>query len=98
VKVIWSPLARDQVLQAFASIAAERPESASRWLERVLSRVAALESFPDMGRVVPEVRRSSVREVLVPPYRLTYRRDAEQVVILALRHSRRDVDCDELGC
>jgi toxin ParE1/3/4 len=96
VKVVWSPLARDQVVQAVAWIAAERPAAALRWFERVLQKAAALESFPDMGRMVPEVQRSSVREVLVDPYRLIYRRDKGQVAILALRHCRRYLARDEL--
>jgi toxin ParE1/3/4 len=96
LKVIWSPLARDQVVQAVAAIAAERPPAALRWFEDVVNRAAVLESFPDMGRMVPEVGRASIREVLVEPYRLIYRRDGTAVVILALRHCRRDLAQDDL--
>jgi toxin ParE1/3/4 len=96
VKVIWSPLARNQVVQAVAVIAAERPAAGLRWLEEVVNKVAALESFPDMGRMVPEVRRTSIKEVLVEPYRVIYRRDRTEVVILALRHCRRDLAEDSL--
>ncbi|MBN1461813.1 MAG: type II toxin-antitoxin system RelE/ParE family toxin [Armatimonadetes bacterium] len=96
MKVVWSPLVRDQVVQAFGAIAAERPAAARRWFEEVLRKAGALESFPDMGRMVPEVGRSSIREVLVAPYRLIYRRDKHQVVILALRHCRRGLARDEL--
>jgi toxin ParE1/3/4 len=96
VKVVWSPLARDQVAQAFDAIAAERAEAASRWFETLLSKTGALESFPDMGRMVLEVGRPSVREVLVAPYRLIYRRDTHQVVILALHHWRRILVREEI--
>jgi toxin ParE1/3/4 len=96
VKIVWSPLARDHVAQAFASIAAERPSAALRWLEDVIDKTTALGSFPDMGRMVPEVRRPSVREVLVPPYRLLYRRDETEVLILALHHARRELAGHEL--
>jgi toxin ParE1/3/4 len=96
VRVIWSPLARDQVVQAVAAIAAERPPAALRWFEEVVQKTAALESFPDMGRMVPEVRRTSIREVLVAPYRLIYRRGRTELVILALRHCRRSLAQDSL--
>jgi len=83
-------------VQAFGAIAAERPAAARRWLEEVLRKAGALESLPDMGRMVPEVGRSSIREVPVTQYRLIYRRDKHQVVILALRHCRRASVCGEL--
>jgi plasmid stabilization system protein ParE len=50
-----------------------------------------------MGRMMPEASRPDVREVLVEPYRLVYRRDPEEVVILGVFHSRQDVDADSLG-
>jgi len=96
VKVVWSPLARDQIVRAFEAIAAERPEAARHWFEEALRKAGALESFPDMGRMVSEVQRSSIREVLVVPYRLIYRRVKHQVVILALHHCRRDLAHREL--
>ena len=96
MKIVWAPLARDHVAQAFASIAAERPSAAIRWLEEVIDKVAVLGSFPDMGRMVPEAQRVSLREVPVPPYRLIYRRDETEVVILAVHHARRELEADEL--
>ena len=91
MRVVWSPLARDQVVEAFASLAADRPAAALAWFEEVLRTADALRSFPDMGRRVPELRRAYVREVLVHPYRLIYRREQDRVVILVLHHCRRDL-------
>ncbi len=96
MKVIWSPLASDHVAQAFASIAAERPSAALRWLEEVIDTATSLGSFPDMGRMVPEAQRPSLREVIVPPYRLIYRRDEAEVIILAVHHTRREFTAHEL--
>jgi toxin ParE1/3/4 len=96
VRIVWSPLAVDQAEQAFASIGAERPAAARRWLEELFDRTSSLAHFPDMGRIVPETRRPAVREVLVAPYRVIYRRDDTQVVILAVRHVRRDFDGKDL--
>ena len=92
MKVVWSPLACDQVVQAVASIAAERPPAALRWFEEVLHKAAALESFPDMGRMVPEVRQSSVREVLVAPYRLrvVYNATTSPTVVVTVFFDRRE--------
>jgi len=46
--------------------------------------------------MVPEAQRPSLREVLVPPYRLIYRRDETEVVILAAHHARRDLAASNL--
>ena len=62
------------------------------WLERVLERVRSLADYPDSGRVVPELQRDDVRELIVPPYRVMYRRTADAVEIAAVRHAARDFD------
>jgi len=47
--------------------------------------------------MTPEAGRPEVREVVVEPYRLIYCRDPDEVVIIGVFHSRRDVDADSLG-
>jgi toxin ParE1/3/4 len=88
VRVVWSPLARDQAAEAVALIAAERPAAATGWLDTVVSKAGSLALFPDMGRMVPELQRPAIREVLVAPYRMIYRRDETEVIILAVIGAR----------
>lgn len=97
MKVIWAPLAREQVADAFAFISAERPSAAVRWFERVVESAGSLSVFPDIGRMMPEAGRSEVRQVLVDPYRLIYRRDPDTVVIIGVFHFHQDVDADDLS-
>lgn len=40
----------------------------------------ALEEFPRAGRVVPEVRRDTIRELIQGPYRIVYRVEVEDTV------------------
>jgi toxin ParE1/3/4 len=94
VKVIWAPLAEDQVADAFAYIAADRPAAALKWFERIVLKTESLSALPDQGRMVPEAQRQSIREVLVNPYRVVYRREDETVVILTVQHERRDLNLD----
>jgi toxin ParE1/3/4 len=96
VKVIWAPLAQEQVADAFAYIAADRPAAALKWFERVVSKTESLSALPDQGRMVPEADRESLREVLVDPYRVVYRRDADAVLILTVQHERRDLDLGDV--
>jgi plasmid stabilization system protein ParE len=92
VRLIWSPLADAQVDDAVAFIAADDPAAARAWLERLLERVRSLADYPDAGRMVPELQREDVRELIVPPYRVIYRRTAYAVEIAAIRHGARQFD------
>ncbi len=92
MKVVWSPLANDQVDEAVAFIAADDPAAALEWLERLLERVKSLAAYPDSGRIVPELERDDIRELIVSPYRVIYRRRAEFVEIASIRHGAREFD------
>jgi toxin ParE1/3/4 len=96
VKVVWSPLAERRALEAVDAIAADRPQAAAAWLEELLARVGTLERFAKRGRVVPEIAKPNYRQVFHYPYRIIYRVDAAQVVILTIRHGRRDWDPTEV--
>jgi plasmid stabilization system protein ParE len=80
-----------------AFIARDRPETAMAWLQRVLDESASLAESPDRGRVAPETSRQDVRELIVNPYRLVYRRAADVVTITMVVHGRRLLDVEDLG-
>jgi plasmid stabilization system protein ParE len=97
VKVIWAPLAEEQVADAFAYIAAERPAAALKWFERVVAATESLSELPDQGRMVPEAQRQSVRELLVEPYRVVYFRGDDGLLILTVQHERRDLNLGDIA-
>ena len=96
MKVVWSPLATQQALDAVAYIAGDRPDTAVEWLEELLERVALLELFEELGRVVREIGLPAFREFPHAPYRIIYRVDPTRVVILTLRHMRQDWDAADV--
>lgn len=96
MKVIWSPLAERRALEAVDAIAKDRPRAAAAWLDELLTRVGSLDRFAKRGRVVPEIGRPEYRQVMHYPYRVIYRVDAGQVVILTIRHGRRAWDPAEV--
>ena len=57
MRLVWSPLAEQQVDEALSYIAADDAAAARRWLEELLERVDSLRRFPDSGRVAPELGR-----------------------------------------
>jgi plasmid stabilization system protein ParE len=46
--------------------------------------------------MAPELRRPEIRELLVAQYRIPYRRDDDQVTVLAVLHDRRDFALEDL--
>ena len=97
MKVIWAPLAEEQVAEAFAYIAAERPAAALKWFERVVTATEPLSELPDQGRMVPEAQRQSVGELLVEPYRVVYFRGDDRLLILTVQHERRELDLEHIA-
>jgi len=97
VRLVWSPLADRQVDEVLAYIAADDAAAARRWLEELFERVDALRSFPDSGRVIPELGREEIRELLVDSYRVIYRHRGDLVEIAVIRHQARHFDEDELA-
>jgi toxin ParE1/3/4 len=96
VRVGWTEHAYSQLHEAMAFIARNRPEAAMAWLELILHAGASLSELPDRGRVVPEAAREEVRELIISPYRLIYRRDANMVTITMVVHERRDLDPEDV--
>ena len=97
MKVLWSPLAELRALEAVDAIAAARPRAAAAWLDKLLDRVASLSRLAKRGRVVPEIGKTAYREIFQHPYRIIYRVDAAQVVVLTIRHTRRAWDPAEVS-
>lgn len=97
MKIVWSPLALDRVSEHADFLSAENPAAAERWIDLVFNAIARLADFPLSGRLVSELKRSDVREILCSSFRIIYRIDAAQVTILTLRHTRQAPDAEEFA-
>ena len=89
MRVRWTKRARAQLLEIFDYIAAERPMTAERVVERLKSGTRGLARYPLRGRKVPEFDNPAIRERLVSPYRIIYTVQADDIFILAVYHGRR---------
>ncbi len=52
--------------------------------ERLFDATAQIERFPRSGRVVPEISRDDIRELIVGDYRIVYRLEGEIAVLLTV--------------
>lgn len=97
MRVVWSPLAIDRVDEIARRIAGDRPRAAREWVNQLFASVRRLEAFPRSGRTAPEVEhRANVRELIDGDYRVIYRVDRDQIVVLTVRHSRQVTTADDL--
>lgn len=97
MNVVWSPRALDQVATIANEIAADRPAAADRWVDSTLAAVWRLASFPESGRMVPEVLGGQIREVISGSYRIIYTIEPSQVSVLTVRHQRQSTTHDDLS-
>jgi len=89
MKVIWTPRAQQRLQEIHDYIAKDQPGNAERWVARVLDRGEQIGEQPRSGRVVPEYRRETLREVFEGDYRIIYRIRSRQVDVLTVRHGAR---------
>ena len=96
MRVVWAPRAIARASEIARYIAAERPGSAGPWVEDLFALAASLRRHPRVGRNVPEAGRDELREVLHGKYRLIYRIEPTRLVVLTVRHGRRQWDPSEV--
>ncbi len=96
MKIIWSPLAVDRASQIAGYIAKDKASAAEKWINDVFTKVGQLKSFPEIGRIVPEISDSHFRELLYGNYRIIYRIETKQISILTIRHGKQILPIDEI--
>lgn len=80
-KLIWSPASRDDLRDIVSFISRDSPPRAETFAYRLVAETDKLQDFPEIGRVVPEYRVSTIREVFLRSYRIVYRVDHERKLV-----------------
>ena len=96
MQVIWTDPALDRAREIAVHIARDDPDAAARWADRLFDAVEQLATFPDSGRVVPEMGRRTVRELIFGAYRVFYRIGSD-VEILSVRHGSQLIRAEEVN-
>ena len=90
VKIVWTEVAIQDLKTIFDFIAGNSSRHAGITANRIYQKVQLLTHNPEAGRIVPELNRQSVRELIEGNYRIIYkRRSKSQVDILRIYHSTR---------
>ena len=88
-KVIWSPVAL-QDLEAIADyISRDSPARAAVFVDRLLDAGDRLAEFPRLGRTIPEIGDPNSREIIFGAYRVMYQIEGDAVIIASIVHGAR---------
>jgi toxin ParE1/3/4 len=94
-KVEWAAAAESDLKQIIDYLAADSPGNALQIFKKIKQRASGLYSFPERGRIVPELQAQGIniyRELIVAPWRIVYRIAAGTVFVLSVIDSRQNVE------
>jgi toxin ParE1/3/4 len=94
-RLIWTEPALNDLEAIAEYIALDKPDAARRYVQRVFQIVERLAQFPNSGAIPPEIPHLPYRQVVVPPCRIFYRTDGQEVLIVfIMRGEQRLVESD----
>ena len=94
-KVEWAAIAEVDLKQIIDYVAMDSPGNALQILEKIRHKTSGLYTFPERGRIVPELQGQGIniyRELIVNPWRIVYRISDTSVYILSIIDSRQNVE------
>ena len=89
MKIIWSTKSEKQLDQIYDYIAQDSPFYANSTILDIINRAEKVVTQPLQGRIVPEYKKDSIREVFVHPYRIMYEVREEVIFVLTVVHEAR---------
>lgn len=65
------------------------PHISQRFITDILAAAQRLTAQPDSGRIVPEFSQANIREIILPPFRVVYLREADCISLVRVWRSER---------
>jgi len=93
--VHWSATAEKDLVIIANYIASDNIDAALQQVRMIKNACRTLASFPKRCRIVPELRAFGIvfyRDLVVRPYRIQFRIDAQNVYVLSVLDSRRNLE------
>lgn len=94
VKVSWTDQAIEDLKAICIFIARDVPRAANIFADKIFLVTDRLADFPLLGRIVPELGREDIREIIHSNYRIIYRVLTGEVEILVIHHGARLLKLD----
>ena len=90
-QINWTKQALSDLEAIGDYIARDSPAIAQVFVNRIISSIVRLETFPSSGRIVPESGRESIREVIFRNYRIVYSLESDTIYILTVFHASKSL-------
>ncbi|OPX91428.1 type II toxin-antitoxin system RelE/ParE family toxin [Pelotomaculum sp. PtaB.Bin117] len=93
--VFWTQTAQQDLKRIIDYIAADSEDRAKKNYRAIRQKAADLQSMPQRGRIVPELKYFSIltyRELISPPWRIIYKLENDKVWVLAVIDGRRNFE------
>jgi addiction module RelE/StbE family toxin len=93
--VLWTKTAEQDLGSIIDYIARDGLDRALEILHAIRVTASGLATMPDRGRIVPELQVhgiSTYRELVISPWRLIYRTEGKNVIILTVIDGRRNLE------
>lgn len=95
MKVIWSEQALVRLAEIQDFIARANPAAAEEFIRRIVERASVLAKFPEMGRAVPELSGTGIREIIEGRYRIVYRIQPKAIQVLTVFEGHRQFPSED---
>ncbi len=70
---------------------------AEQWIEEIFLSVERISDFPDSGRVVEEIKRKEIREIIHGSFRVIYKIKKNEILVLLVKRDRQKLRKYELS-
>jgi len=94
-EVIWSNIAEKDLIDIVEYISADSPSTALKSFKNIKQKASKRYSFPERGRVVPELRDQGIvqyRELIISPWRVIYRISEKSIYVLSVLDARQNIE------
>jgi addiction module RelE/StbE family toxin len=89
IKLEWSNEALEDIESIATYIEKDSPVYAKSVVSKIFEKAEIIKNFTQLGRIVPELNDSTIREIFVYSYRLIYKIDSNTVLFVAVIHGKR---------
>ncbi|MBU0507059.1 MAG: type II toxin-antitoxin system RelE/ParE family toxin [bacterium] len=83
-KLIWTDKAANDLRQILSFIQYDKLSAATAFVKKIKKGVEKLRKYPQLGRIVPELCRKDIREIIVKNYRVVYKTDEKKIIIITI--------------
>jgi len=94
MKIIWTHEALENIIEIENYIAQNNPQNAIEFTDSLINKCEYFIDNPNMGRIVPELSESNMRELIHRNYRIVSRHIEEEIQILTVFEGQRLLPLD----